>query len=123
MDEELDVEMNEYEITAEKIPDEELQESALDRVDSYKEVGQVIGTDTSQPMKLNDKRKIKKHTVQSYNALRNILITLEKPNNPDTNWKPQYTGLKQCIHDDGTVAWVSSEGEKSFKMKGVDALM
>ena len=39
------------------------------------------------------------------------------------DWEPQFTGLEKVLsRKDGTVAWVSKEGENLFHEAGIDAL-
>jgi hypothetical protein len=60
----------------------------------------------------------------SYEAIRNLLAKVEKGGEEvGADWEPKFTGLRKVVSDkDGTVAWISKEGEALFHKIGVDSL-
>ena len=60
----------------------------------------------------------------SYDAIRKLVIKVEGQDDQVGNgWEPKQTGLSKIVsRKDGTVAWVSKEGEELFHETGVDAL-
>jgi hypothetical protein len=64
-------------------------------------------------------------TRVSYEAIKKLLVKVEKGGEEvGPEWEPKFTGLRKIVSNkDGTVAWISKEGEELFHEIGIDSLL
>ena len=84
--------------------------------------GSQIVRDTSAE---STSHRLNRLTSASYEALRDLLLSLEGVQNPSPDWRPRYTGMEFMgpSEADSSFSWVSEKGREEFMRRGKEALV
>lgn len=115
-----------------EVLEKEVQDCASDQIKAaFSDVSAALESssahavvNTAQSQQTSSPHRLDRLTSSSYEALRELLLSLEKVQNPSPDWRPRYTGMELvCSRMDNSFSWVSVEGKEEFMRRGRGALV